>query len=195
MATIFEDNFTGGIKSEWSVIVGDWQHNSEFDAYQISGVAKNKTKVDIVIPNDVLVECKIAKVNTLQDTYFDLLNRYSFDSNNGYSIAYVEVYSRLYNLALILFPWTNNSRGAGLDYITWAELGLSGVEDLEGKTIGIKCEGNVIKGYIDEVEILSVIDDTYSSGQTGLIAQPGTEAFIFDDFKIIGDTPPPQEII
>ena len=69
--------------------------------------------------------------------------------------------------------------------ITWAELGLSGVADLEGKTIGIKCEGSVIKGYLDGVEILSATDDTYSSGHAGLLAQPGIESFIFDNFKIV----------
>lgn len=183
---IFEDNFTGGIKPEWVNIVGDWEHNSEFDALQIICEVKGKTKVNITIPNDVLVESKIIELNTLENTYFDLLSRYSFDTDSGYAIAYVEVYSRLYDLALTIFKWTDNSRSPGLVYKTWAELGLTGVADLAGKIIGIKCEGNVIKGYLDEVEIMSVIDDTYSSGQAGIIAHTGVEAFIFDDFKIKG---------
>lgn len=188
---IFEDYFTDGIKSEWVVIAGTWEHNFELDALEVNlceacAGQKNKIKVDITTPDDVLVECKIIKLNTLENTYFDLLNRHIFvnGDHSGYSLAYIEVYARLYDYGLFLIRWDDNSRVGYLAYKTWAELGISGVADLEGKIIGIKCEGNVIKGYLDGVEILSATDDTYLSGRTGLLAQPSTEAFIFDDFVI-----------
>lgn len=117
MAVLFEDNFTGGIKPEWEIVAGIWTHNSEFNALQVSlyeGCSgwKNKIKANIITPDDVLVECKIVKLNVLQNTYFDLLNRHIFenDSHSGYSLAYMEVYSRLYNYGLFLIRWDNNSR-------------------------------------------------------------------------------------
>lgn len=203
MAILFEDNFTGGIKSKWEIISGSqgevilesWEHNSELDAIQSAYDDKNIIIVNTTTPDDMLVETKLISLSS-EYSYFDLLTRHSityagiYSRNWGYSIAYLEVYGRLYDTPLFLIRWDEGVRAVYMAEITWADLGLSGVADLIGKTLGIRCEGNVIKGYLDGVEILSVIDDTYISGQTGLLAapKPDTESFIFDNFKIVEQT-------
>jgi hypothetical protein len=53
--------------------------------------------------------------------------------------------------------WTSLQRRVGYEY---------GVED--GDLIEATIEGNVLKGFINGVEMISVVDDTYASGAPGI---------------------------
>lgn len=178
---IFEDDFTGGAKSEWMTIAGSWEFNSTLNAYQTSQDYKNQVKVNITMPDDSYVEYKIIHIEPTM-FYFDLLVRATWDGvyNSGYSIAYVHpVYDELF-----LIRWDGGVRKGYIANKPLSELGLDGITSLEGHILGIRVVGDSIKGYLDGVEILSAVDDTYSSGYAGVIASPKTGLFVFDDYKI-----------
>ena len=190
---IYEDDFTDSVKPEWETISGYWEHNSTLNAYQTNMTdSNNELNLNYSIPNDNYVEFEIVKVSS--DTgWFWLYTRNTWDGDysNGYTICYNEVYSTYYGIALYLtYTIQNVQKDINPISITWDELeGFSSVTDFEGHRIGISAEGNLIKGYLDGVEILSKTYTNHTNGTTSIDARPKTDGvFIFDNFKVFDTT-------
>src|SRR5262249_32956293 len=47
-------------------------------------------------------------------------------------------------------------------------VGCPGVDGCDGHLLGASIVGNEIKVYIDGIEVESIVDDTYSTGQPGI---------------------------
>lgn len=174
-AVIFYDDFGDNIADGWTKHLGTWSVvDGEYRASVPGVIETGISTVDALNLTDYVIQTKVRFTDAVgfrAEIIFRFTNNeyYTFGLSNEYDVAFLAFYQDLADVGEIL-----------------ADTGGDGSYPIQTHTeylLRVEIQGNTFKCFIDDVELFSRTDETFSSGRVGLRARRAD--VFFDNFKVV----------
>jgi len=175
IATIFSDDFDDNVADGWTEHLGTWSVvDGEYRASVLGVIETGISTVDALNLTDYVIQTKVRFTDAVgfrAEIVFRFANYkyYTFGISNEYDVAFLAFYQDLADVGEIL-----------------GDTGGDGSYPIQTHTeylLRVEIQGNTFKCFIDDVELFSGTDETFSSGRVGYRARRAD--VFFDNFKVV----------